>query len=267
MKKEAKQPVEPESSEVNNNSYRVVLSNYEGPIDLLLDLVRRSKISIHEILISSITEQYLEAMEQVDELDMDQAAEFVEVAATLLEIKSRALLPRPEEETQTQSGEETPEDEITKRIREYCYRVYKEAAEKMRAREIVNMHFRSPDESVGQPRLVLKDMSMGGLASALYRLLGRQELTQRTQVVRKIARDPFTVEGQKLVIRSRVMRTGKCSFFDLFDEDYDRSEIVTTFSALLELVKAQEFTVRQENIFDEITIEARRPEEDGNRTA
>ncbi len=105
---------------------------------------------------------------------------------------------------------------------------------------------------------------MGGLANALYKLLGRQELNQKTQVVRKIARDPFTVEGQKSVIRSRVCRTGECSFFDLFDEDYDRSEVVTTFSALLELVKSQEFTVKQENIFDEITIAVRSAEDNGN---
>ncbi len=263
MKKTNKRAVEEESQEVNSNSYHVVLSNYEGPIDLLLDLVKRAKISIEDIFISSITEQYLEAMKQVDELDMDQAADFIEVAATLLEIKSRALLPRPETEEEA-VAEDSPEKELQDRIRERYYVLYKDAAEKMRERELINMHYRAPDESVGQPRLVLKDMSMGGLANALYKLLGRQELNQKTQVVRKIARDPFTVEGQKSVIRSRVCRTGECSFFDLFDEDYDRSEVVTTFSALLELVKSQEFTVKQENIFEEITIAVRSAEDNGN---
>ncbi len=98
MKKTNKRAVEEESQEVNSNSYHVVLSNYEGPIDLLLDLVKRAKISIEDIFISSITEQYLEAMKQVDELDMDQAADFIEVAATLLEIKSRATLPHRKSE-------------------------------------------------------------------------------------------------------------------------------------------------------------------------
>ncbi len=120
MKKTNKRAVEEESQEVNSNSYHVVLSNYEGPIDLLLDLVKRAKISIEDIFISSITEQYLEAMKQVDELDMDQAADFIEVAATLLEIKSRALLPRPETKEEA-VAEDSPEKELQDRIRARSY--------------------------------------------------------------------------------------------------------------------------------------------------
>ena len=93
----SEQFAEQTAEEQYSKSYHVVLSNYDGPLDLLLDLVKREKINIEDIFISNITEQYLTAMEQLDELDMEQASEFIVMAATLLEIKSRRLLPKPEE--------------------------------------------------------------------------------------------------------------------------------------------------------------------------
>lgn len=257
-------PAADEASDDNySKSYRVVLSNYDGPLDLLLDLVKREKIAIEDIFISNITEQYLTAMEQIDELDMDQAADFIVVAATLLEIKSKKLLPKIEEEIVKQ--EDDPEKELINRLEEY--KLYKEAAEKMREQELLNMHFRAPDESVGQPRLVLKDMTTNGLMNALKKLFDKLGERQLATKVRKIERDPFTVEEKKEFIRHRFTVVESCTFYELFDEDYTIGEVVTTFSALLDLVKDQEVGVRQENIFDTITITKRSKSEDdaGNR--
>ena len=239
-------------------SYRVVLSNYDGPLDLLLDLVKREKIAIEDIFISNITEQYLEAMEQIDELDMEQAADFIVVAATLLEIKSKKLLPKIEEAIVKQDDD--PETELINRLEEY--KLYKEAAEKMRGQELLNMHFRAPDESVGQPRLVLKDMTTNGLMNALKKLFDKLGERQIANKVRKIERDPFTVEEKKEFIRHRFTIVETCTFDELFDEDYTIGEVVTTFSALLDLVKDQEVGVKQENIFDTITITKRSNGED-----
>ena len=238
-------------------SYHVVLSNYDGPLDLLLDLVKREKINIEEIFISNITEQYLQAMEQIDELDMEQAADFIVVAATLLEIKSRRFLPKPEV---TETPENDPEKELIDRLEEY--KIYKEAAERMREQEVINMHFRAPDDSVGQPRLVLKDMTTAGLMNALRKMFEKIGMRQQLIKVKKIERDPFTVEQKKTFIRDRFKLVEQCTFDELFDEDYTIGEVVTTFSALLDLVKDQEVGVKQEAIFDTITITKRRPEQE-----
>ena len=243
---------EREQSVANEKSYHVVLKNYDGPLDLLLDLVHRKKIRIEDIFISDITEQYLAAMEQLDELDMDQAADFIEVAATLLEIKSRALLPRPEV---VETPEDDPATELINRIEEY--KLYKEAAEKMREQEVINMHYRDPDESVGMPRLVLKDMTTDGLLKALKKMFEKLGTRQQALKVRKIERDPFTVDQKKDFIRQKMKFESEFTFEELFDEYFTVGEVVTTFSALLDLVKNQEVCVEQKEIYDTITIRRR----------
>ena len=242
-------------------SYHVVLSNYDGPLDLLLDLVKHEKINIEDIFISNITEQYLEAMDQIDELDMGQAADFIVVAATLLEIKSKRLLPKIEDPIIEEQAED-PETELITRLQEY--KLYKEAAEKMREQEIINMHFRAPDDSVGTPRLILKDMTTNGLMNALKKMFDKIGERQQAVKVKMIERDPFTVDEKKEFIRERFKIVESCTFDELFDEDYTIGEVVTTFSALLELVKVQEVGVRQEDVFETITIVKRRPENAGD---
>lgn len=235
--------------EEEHTGYHVVLKNYDGPLDLLLDMVKRAKIRIEDIFISDITEQYLSAMEQVDELDMEQAADFIEVAATLLEIKSRALLPRPEV---IEAPEDDPKTAFIQRLDEY--RIYKEAADKMREHEIINMHYRAPDDSVGQPRLVLKDMSTEGLVKALKKMFDKLGVRQKVFKTRKIDRDPFTVAQKITYIRDRMREVERVTFDELFDEDFTVNEIITTFQALLELLKAQEVRAEQKDIFETITI-------------
>ncbi|MCH5161178.1 MAG: segregation/condensation protein A [Clostridiales bacterium] len=239
-----------EEAQDNVESFTVVLSNYDGPLDLLLDMVKRAKIRIEDIFISDITEQYLAAMDQVDELDLDQAADFIDIAATLLEIKSRALLPRQEE--QEIAPEDDPKTELINRIEEY--RIFKEAAEKMRGREIINMHYRAPDDSVGMPRLVLKDMTTDGLIKALQRMFEKLGTRQKVFKTRKIDLDPFTVPDKMNYITMRVNNADKVTFDELFDEDFTINEIVTTFMALLELLKNQVVVAEQSEIFDTITI-------------
>jgi len=198
-------------------------------------------------------------MEQIDELDMEEAADFIVVAATLLEIKSRRFLPKPEV---VETAEEDPEKELINRLEEY--KVYKEAAERMREQEVLNMHFRAPDDSVGQPRLVLKDMTTAGLMNALRKMFDKIGARQQLIKVKKIERDPFTVEQKKEFIRDRFKIVEKCTFDELFDEDYTIGEVVTTFSALLDLVKDQEVGVRQEDIFATITIVKRSSEQNSD---
>lgn len=245
------------AADEENKSFRVVLSDYDGPLDLLLDMVKRAKIRIEDIFISDITEQYLKAMEGLEQLDMEQAADFIDVAATLLEIKSRALLPRPE--SVDLPPEEDPKVDLINRLEEY--RLFKEASEKMRTREVINMFSRAPDESVGQPRLVLKDMTTDGLVKALRKMFEKLGTRQQVFKQRKIDLDPFTVADKMQYITARVSSAERVTFDELFGEDFTLNEIVTTFMALLELLKNQVVCAEQNEIFDTITITKRRAEE------
>ncbi|MCM1367407.1 MAG: segregation/condensation protein A [Roseburia sp.] len=247
----------------NDRSYRVELSNYNGPLDMLLDLVHRKKIRIEDIFISDIIDQYLAAMDQLDELDIEQAADFIVIASTLVEIKSRALLPRPPEE---EDPHDDPKTELIVKLkeREAEYILFKEAAEKMREQEVINMHYRAPDESVGQPRLVLKDMTMDGLVNALRKMFDKLSMRQQVFKTRKVALDPFTVDQKMSLIRQKFMSADRVIFDDLFSDAPEKSEIVTTFMALLELLKLQEVRVEQKEIFDIITIVKRSKTDDGN---
>ena len=110
----------------DTSAYKVRLDNFEGPLDLLLHLIKEAKLDIATVKLSAITEQYLEYMEQIPELDMEKASEFIEVAATLIEIKSKKLLPKPEE---ILPEEEDPEAKLLRQLQEY--KIFKEASEEL----------------------------------------------------------------------------------------------------------------------------------------
>ena len=243
----------------NPDSYEVHLENFDGPLDLLWFLIRRSKIDINEIFLSQITEQYLESMSQIENLDLERASEFIEVAACLIEIKSKALLPRPVEIDQ---GEDDPERTLIRRLEEY--RLFKEASKKIKEIETTGQHFRDPDSSVGKPRLVLKDMTMDGLLAALKKMFVKLEMKAKSNQERSLKKDRFTVAEKVAQIREVFYEADTLRFTDLFDEDYNKSEIITTFQAMLELLKGQYFKAQQEEVFGEITLYRIREENEDN---
>ena len=229
--------------------YAVKLENFEGPLDLLLHLIKKAKIPIEDIFVSKITEQYLAYMDQIKEVDLDRASEFIETAALLLEIKSKSLLPKPPVE------EEDPEDakkELIQRIQEY--KLYKEASLKMKELETVDILYRDPDPSVGQTKFVLRDMTMDGLVKALQKLFLKMEQNALKPKERQIQLDRYTVEDRIGYIKDIMLLKPAVSFFDLFEPDYSKSEIITTFQALLELLKLQVVKAEQNEIFGDIMI-------------
>ena len=150
----------------NSESYRVHLENFDGPLDLLLYLIKDSKVEIQDVKLADITEQYLEYMKELDRLDMEKAAEFIEIAATLLEIKSKSLIPTEREET---PEEEDPEQLLMMRLKEY--KLIKEQSEKLKQLENVNRLYKAPDESCNDYRIVIKQMKLDNLISAFSKLL------------------------------------------------------------------------------------------------
>ncbi len=235
------------------------LSNFDGPLDLLLALVKENKIEIKDIFVSQVTEQFLQFMNQVSELDVEQASEYMAMAAMLLEIKSRALLPILIE---TDSNDETPEKMLIRQLEEY--RLIKEVIPELKEQENVDRFYREPDKTVGKEVTVVKEnLSIEGFIEAFGKFLMRMQVKNAAEnVSRAIVRESFSVPQKIAYIREILLVEDRFKMSELFDADADKNEIVTTFLAVLELMKLQIIRVVQNGLFEEIIIE-KRPDSDG----
>ena len=236
--------------------YIVSLKQFDGPLDLLLTLISNAKIDIHDIFVSEITEQYLETMKLVDELDMDSASEFLQMAATLLEIKSRAMLPKPPKPEDPDAL--TPEEALIKQLEEY--RQFKEVSARMHELEeqARGLLTKLPEEyPLPPPNIEITGLTLDKLIKAYRRVLERAEAAEAADRMasREIRRDAHTVAGCMARI-SRRLRRGSCAFSQLFDADYTREEVVTMFMALLELIKLNRLHVKQDSAYEDIVLSA-----------
>lgn len=234
---------------IQDDSYHVRLENFEGPLDLLLHLIKDAKMDIAEVRLSEITEQYLEYLNEIDSLDMERASEFIEMAATLLEIKSRKLLPRLEEET---PEEENPETKLLRQIEEY--KIFKEASEKLREKEEINRMYKEPEPSANKYKIILKDMVLENLLDAFMHFMHKTQVEAKKEEPKNIVKDRFTVAEKIAAIKDAVMVKEKVKFKDLLDKDVTKSEIINVFLAILELLKLQTISISQNELFDEIEI-------------
>ena len=247
-----------EESGVASDSYCVKVNRFsgpqfDGPLELLVSLVKKARIDIQDFFVFDITEQYIAFMEEMNVFDLEGASEFIEIAALLIEIKSKSLLPRAEEAVEDTDAQQL-QQEIMRRMYSEEYEVYKGASVKMKDLETVGTHYREPDMSMLEPKLVLKDMTMDGLIKALQKMLLKLESRAKTPVEREIKRDRFTVDEMVSRIKDTMSLCDKIGFFELFDDDFTKTEIITTFQAMLELMKAQFIRVEQHGTFEEITI-------------
>ena len=236
-------------------SYIESLNDFDGPLDLLLTLISNAKIDIHDIFVSQITEQYLETMSLVDEVDMDSASEFLQMAATLLEIKSRAMLPKPPKPEDP--DELSPEEALIKQLEEY--RQFKEVSARMHQleEEARALLTKLPEEyPLPPPNIEITGLTLDKLIKAYRRVLGRAERADAADRMasREIRRDSFTVADCMARI-SRMVRRGGCRFSQLFGEDFTRQEVVTMFLALLEMIKLNRLHVRQKSAYEDIFLE------------
>ncbi len=231
------------------------LEYFDGPLDLLLHLIKDSKIDIETVFLSDVTEQYLKFMDELDRIDMDMQAEFLSVAATLLEIKSKALLPRYEEEATVE--DDVDANELIRRLEEY--KIIKELSSELKEIEDVGKLYKVPDPSAYASRIAFKESSMDKLFEAFNKvlLLVAAEEEKQKAVQRIIPKDSFTVEEQQ----ERVIRTlkdrGETTFFALVEENKSRLQLVTMLLAILELIKNQVITISQSEMFEDIDIKLR----------
>ncbi len=236
------------------------LKQFDGPLDLLLHLIGKAKIDLKDIFVSQITEQYIEAVQNAPDYDMDEASEFIAMAALLVEIKSRSLLPKP-----PKPEEEDPEQVLIQRL--IAYRQFKETARQMAdfeasARQVFG---KLPEEyPLPPPEVQLDNLTVEALWQALQRISQRTPAQPQEAVfrLRDIRRDSFTVEGCMEAIESR-LQEGRVRFEDLFTDQPTKEEVVPLFMAVLEMLSLGKVHGRQKDMFNQITLLPGRRDEDG----
>ncbi|MBQ9307043.1 MAG: segregation/condensation protein A [Clostridia bacterium] len=242
------------------------VKDFDGPLELLLQLIAKAQIEIKDIFVSEITDQYIAYVNSAEFLDMEDATDFLVMAATLLEIKSRAMLPKP---PPLEEGEEDPEAALIRRLEEY--KAFRETATAMKAFEMAagNIFSKLPDEFPLPPQETeLVGMDLGGLMEALLRVLERKPAEDTKPEVnhyapRDIHRDEHNVQECMLTLIKRVKQAERMRFEDVFSDAPTKEEVVTFFMALLELLKLGEMHVQQESTGSQIYLLAgRKPEEE-----
>lgn len=239
------------------------LQVFEGPLDLLLHLIEKNKVDIYDIPIVTITEQYLEYVEQMQERDMDVMSEFLVMAGTLLQIKSKMLLPREEEE---EEEEEDPRAELVRRLLEY--KMYKYAALELKDMELDASHnlYKKPTipkevaaykEEI-DPATLVDGMTLNKLNEIFQSIMRRQ--VDKIDPIRSkfgtIEKEEINIEDRMVQIREEVRGLKGINFRTLLESQPTRMNIIITFMSILELMKVGAITIRQEETFGEIVIDS-----------
>ena len=227
--------------------------NFEGPLDLLLHLIKKNEVNIYDIPIAFITAQYLETIQLMQELDLDIAGEFLVMAATLIHIKSKMLLPRPETAATVEGEEDDPRDVLVRRLIEH--QKFKAAAELLHEREQLRAaQWQRPDERVSkiagdeyEPEL---EVDLFSLLSAFEAVVQRSKV--RPQVVLPAEQIPVEVRIEQLL--NRLSETEACGFEDLFDDVQTKAGLVVTFLAVLEMIRLKLIRVFQTGVVGPIRI-------------
>ncbi len=240
------------SDELNNESstMQFKFADQVGPLDLLLFLIKKNKLDIEEVKLADITDQYLEMIKDIDKLDLEMASDFIVMASELIEIKSRTLLPSVREEEE----EEIDSEELIKmRLKEL--ELMKEMSEKLKIIENTDTFYKSPEPEAGKYRVVIKDMQLDDLLDAFTKFMLKNVKKESENIeTKKIEKERFTVEQKISNIKDALIMHKQIKFSQLLSSSISKDEIVTTFMALLELLKLQTIKVKQSDLFEDIDI-------------
>ncbi len=243
------------------------LESFEGPLDLLLHLIEKNKVNIYDIPIAEITDQYLEYVRQMEEESLDIVSEFLVMAATLLDIKARMLLPK---EVNEEGEEEDPRAELVARLLEY--KTYKYMSLELKDMELDadKLFYKDPtipkevekyEEPVDLDKL-LDGVTLTKLEQIFKSVMRRQQ--EKIDPVRStfgtIKKDPVSLEEKIASVMTYARKHRKFSFRGMLTKQKDRTEVVVTFLALLELMKIGKIHLTQEQLFDDMMIETLEPE-------
>ncbi len=239
------------------------LQDFEGPLDLLLYLIEKNKMNIYDIEISSITDQYMTYLDAAKEVELDQMSDFIVMAATLLYIKSRMLLPR--HPRANEEPEEDPREELVRKLLEY--KKVKYVSEKLSAcqGEGYQCCFRNQRAQIDIPEVaidhevILEDVSLKLLYDTFQQLIRQKEWDKKEKQERKIdhhilQRDTYTIQQKSRYIRNLIALDGKTTFFSICTRQMPKIELIVTFMALLELTHKREIKVYQDTVAGDIII-------------
>lgn len=240
-----------------DGNYRFKLDNFEGPLDLLLHLIKDSKLDIATVHLADITEQYLEYMQDIKSVDMDKASEFITVAATLIEIKSKSVLPVEQE---AEVDPDSDEEVLRRKLIEYqmYHDFFEKTTKKLKDMEDINKLYRAPGKETEKVKVIIKDVVLDELLDAFAKLLAREQLkkVKQEEGPKQIMKDRFTVAEKIISIRNFAKGHKRFEFEELFEDNMTRGELINTFLALLELLKLQTIKVLQSGTFSNIVIMA-----------
>ena len=231
--------------------YTLKINDFEGPLDLLLHLIKEAKMSVFDFSVEEIIKSYLDYINKMQEINLTIASSYLVMASELIEIKSRMLLPRqPEEE-----DEEDPKENLINRLVEY--QKYKELTNDFKKLELErkDIYTKLPSDfnEYKQDKIELvSDVSVDDLIDAFKKFLERQK--DNIVLETKVTKKGISIEQRRAEIKNIIFKRRKVNFFELFDV-LTREYLVVTFLAILEMTRKREINIKQENNFDEIICE------------
>ena len=239
------------------NRYAIKIDNFEGPLDLLCHLIDKNKMDIYDIKINEIADQYIEYLNQMEEMNLDIASEFIMMASTLIYLKSKSLLPKQEE-----AEEELTEEELIQRIIEY--KKYKEIIKKLKVNYEENSKiFLGNQEQIELPKKRIEKEYDKDLIPNLYKTLlekNEEKINKNAENIEKIAiTDNYTVTSKVKEMFKALIKNNKFVFNKLFSlKEHNKQEVVTAFSGLLEMSKRDKVNTKQEDLFEDIIVEKKK---------
>ena len=228
------------------------INEFEGPLDLLLHLIKESKMNIMDIEIEKITEQYMAYLDLQEKMNLEIASEYLVMASELIELKSKMLLPHPKNE---EGEEEDPREELVNRLLEY--QAYKEITKVLHDKENLRkeIYTKSPENIrnyVEEDVSITSDVTLDDLIDAFKKYLERKKDTKPLQT--KITVNEVTVSSRRHDIKNLLKTKKRVSFFELFPV-VSKEYVIATFLAILEMAKSHELTITQNDTFDDIICE------------
>ena len=246
---------------ISTEKFEIKLPLFEGPFDLLLFFIERDELDIHDIPIANITEDFLRSLNQLGQLNIELASEFILVAATLMRIKAKMLLPRP---TLDEEGNEVdPRDELIKHLLEY--KKYKSVISELSEMEVNRLsqerrgnlmkEIRHLSESVNVES-ELQDLDLYKMMRVFEKVVDKYEF-EKNKPVHKVVQYPYTIDGQKMHILSRLSASekGRISFIEIIEERPEKTIVIYNFLAILELLQLAEITLHIGEGFNNFWVE------------
>ncbi|NLX71308.1 MAG: segregation/condensation protein A [Clostridiales bacterium] len=236
-------------------TYQVKLNVFEGPLDLLLHLISKSKLNIEDISISDITSQYLDYLHQMEVFDIEVASEFIVMAATLIHLKSRKLLPQtlPEDDEE----EVDPQQQLIEKLKEY--KKFKDASDELFKRYMIysKRYSKLPEEvvDIGESDVKFTNITKYDMAKTMLELLDRPKNIKSSAEIRPVKHERISLKSRIRQIRVMLYRRSKMLFSELIDKKRSRLNIVVTFIALLEMVNKGWIEVKQHKPFSDFMIQ------------